>query len=432
MKRQLITLAALVSAGLPGHVVGQNDSVRPAPTTEQRSDVRRSERFGYPNKASEIIGKEVTNLQNEKLGKVDELAIDVDAGRVALVIINSGGVLGVGAKSVAVPPRALSYDASTKSLRLDANTEKFKGSPAFEMSHWEDAAPTNYLWETHRYYGQRPYFAGPGSSNDVRQGRNTLNDETRKTEPDEKRNTDRRDRDNVQREERETVGNVVAPATRWGRLEKASKVIGLPVVNKENKKCGTVDNLIVDLPMGRIVHFVISSGGFLGIGDALNAVPPSALRFTSSRDSLLLDISKEELSRAPYFKSSEWPNFSDPTYSEKVYKSYGADPYFSTDADNTARNVRDRQENRLTPVDQGTSDADVQMTRRIRQDILAREGLSVSARNIKVITVNGRVTLRGPVNDETEKRIIAEIANRAAQSGNVDNQLEITKAPYKE
>jgi hypothetical protein len=184
--------------------------------------------------------------------------------------------------------------------------------------------------------------------------------------------------------------------------------------------------------MGRIVHIVVSSGGFLGIGDALNAVPPSAFRYTPSRDSLLLDISKEELTRAPYFKSSEWPNFHDPAYSSKVYQSYGVDPYFSTDADNTARNVRDRKEDRLTPLDQGTSDADVQITRRIRQEILAKQGLSVNARNVKVMTVNGRVTLRGPVNDDVEKQAIADIASRIASVGNVDNQIEVKREPYKQ
>lgn len=384
-KLSLITGAAILSVALPSYAADRYETGRPTNKSDQRFQMKRSERLAFPAKASEIMGKEVNNLQNEKLGKVDELGVDVEAGRVALVVISSGGVLGVGGKTIAVPPRAFSYDPSTKALRLDVNKEKFKGAPAFDVSKWDEASQTNQLFETYRYYGQEPYFA------DLR--------------------------------------DIKTPAYHLGRVEKASKVIGMPVVNKENKKCGDIDNLIVDLPTGRIVHLVVSSGGFLGIGDALNAVPPSAFRYTAERDSLLLDISKEELARAPYFKRSEWPNFNDPAYSGKVYRSYGVEPYFSTDADNTARNVRDRQEDRLTPLDQGTSDADVLTTRRIRQEILAREGLSVNARNVKVITANGRVTLRGPVNDQTEKQAIADIANRIAQGGNVDNQIEVKREP---
>jgi len=384
-KLSFLTGAAIVSIALPGSAADPYDTGRGATKSDQRSQLNRSERLAYPAKASDVIGTEVNNLQNEKLGKVDELAVDLEAGRVALVVINSGGVLGVDAKSIAVPPRSLSYDPLTKALRLDVDKEKFKAAPAFEMSKWDEASQTSQLIETYRYYGQQSYFA------DLRDSK--------------------------------------ASASRQGGVEKATKVIGLPVVNKENKKCGEVDNLIVDLPMGRLVHVVVSSGGFLGIGDALSAVPPGAFRATPSRDSLLLDITKEDLSRAPYFKNSEWPNFSDPAYSGKVYRSYGVDPYFSTDADNTARNVRDRQQNRLTPADQGAGDADVLITRRIRQEILARDGLSVNARNVKIITANGRVTLRGPVNDDAERQAIADIAGRITERGKVDNQIEVKREP---
>jgi osmotically-inducible protein OsmY len=51
--------------------------------------------------------------------------------------------------------------------------------------------------------------------------------------------------------------------------------------------------------------------------------------------------------------------------------------------------------------------------------------MSVNAQNVKIITVDGRVTLRGPVNTAEEKRLIGEIADRIAHSENVDNQLEV-------
>jgi hyperosmotically inducible periplasmic protein len=95
-------------------------------------------------------------------------------------------------------------------------------------------------------------------------------------------------------------------------------------------------------------------------------------------------------------------------------------------ADNVSRNVRDRNDNSLTPLDQG-SNADVDITRRIRKDILARDGLSANGRNIKVITVNGRVTLRGPVKTEAEKRLIGDIATGITGAGSVDNQIEMAR-----
>ena len=96
----------------------------------------------------------------------------------------------------------------------------------------------------------------------------------------------------------------------------------------------------------------------------------------------------------------------------------------SADADNARRNMRDRDGDTLTPIDQGNSQADIDMTARIRKEVLARDGLSVNAQNAKIITKDGRVTLRGPVASAEEKTVLGEIATKAA-GGAVDNQLEV-------
>lgn len=96
-----------------------------------------------------------------------------------------------------------------------------------------------------------------------------------------------------------------------------------------------------------------------------------------------------------------------------------------TNANNTMMNVRDRDDATMTPLDQGTSPEDVDATASIRKDIIAREGLSVDARNVKVITRDGRVTLRGPVKSVEEKNFIAEAARARLGVSNVDDQIEV-------
>jgi putative membrane protein len=98
------------------------------------------------------------------------------------------------------------------------------------------------------------------------------------------------------------------------------------------------------------------------------------------------------------------------------------------DADNTARNMRDRDARTLTPLDQGSSEADVNTTAQIRKEIIAAKDMSVNAQNVKIITNTGKVTLRGPVNSDSEKRLIGEIADRVAHADNVTNQLEVKSA----
>jgi hyperosmotically inducible periplasmic protein len=94
--------------------------------------------------------------------------------------------------------------------------------------------------------------------------------------------------------------------------------------------------------------------------------------------------------------------------------------------DNTDVNVRDRRGETLTTSDdQAERAADRTLIQRIRQAIVADESLSTTAKNVKIIMINGVVTLRGPVHSLQEKGSIAATAQHIAGTNNVDNQLEI-------
>src|ERR1700693_839742 len=83
-------------------------------------------------------------------------------------------------------------------------------------------------------------------------------------------------------------------------------------------------------------------------------------------------------------------------------------------ADNSGKNVRDRQGATQTPGDQSNAKADMAITQAIRKAVVADKCLSTNAHNVKIITTNGAVTLRGPVNSAAEKSSIAEKAKQTA------------------
>lgn len=97
-----------------------------------------------------------------------------------------------------------------------------------------------------------------------------------------------------------------------------------------------------------------------------------------------------------------------------------------TARDNTGVNVRDRNDAKVTAQDQSESDTDRTLTQEIRKAIVADDSLSTNAKNVKVITVNGVVTLRGPVATEQEKNKVAAKVNGVAGVKKLDNQLEAT------
>jgi osmotically-inducible protein OsmY len=93
--------------------------------------------------------------------------------------------------------------------------------------------------------------------------------------------------------------------------------------------------------------------------------------------------------------------------------------------DNSGVNVRDRGDNTLTAGDQSNSKADLHLTAAIRRAIVKDGSLSMMAHNIKIISTNGAVTLRGPVKSDQEKEVIASKAQAIAGADKVDNQLEV-------
>jgi hyperosmotically inducible periplasmic protein len=94
--------------------------------------------------------------------------------------------------------------------------------------------------------------------------------------------------------------------------------------------------------------------------------------------------------------------------------------------DNTAKNERDRSGETQTSGDQSNSSADLKITQAIRQALMKDGELSTTAKNIKVITANGEVTLRGPVKTAQEKAKIDHIAKSAAGGARIEDQLEVT------
>ena len=163
MKRNLqIIISASAASALAFSALAQ-DTITPktdAPdyTRDRIPNAQRTHRLNGAAKASDVIGMTVNNNQNEKLGKVEDLAVDVESGRIVQVILSSGGFIGIGETLTAVPPGALHDDATDKSIQLNTDTEKLKAAPEFAMSKWAEDSDSNHLSAVYRYYGEAPAF----------------------------------------------------------------------------------------------------------------------------------------------------------------------------------------------------------------------------------------------------------------------------------
>ena len=98
-----------------------------------------------------------------------------------------------------------------------------------------------------------------------------------------------------------------------------------------------------------------------------------------------------------------------------------------TNADNTAKNERDRDNQSKTATDQSNDPVDIKLTADIRKMVVKDDSLSMMAKNVKIITIDGAVTLRGPVETENEKGKIEAHAKQAGAK-KITNELEIKKS----
>ncbi len=99
----------------------------------------------------------------------------------------------------------------------------------------------------------------------------------------------------------------------------------------------------------------------------------------------------------------------------------------SNDADNTAMNTRDRSAALMTPMDQGNSISDIKITQKIRQSVMGDPSMSFNAKNVKIITKDAHVVLRGVVNTISERQAIEAKAKAAPGVVDVSNQIDVKK-----
>lgn len=105
------------------------------------------------------------------------------------------------------------------------------------------------------------------------------------------------------------------------RLISSSKVEGTPVIGLNGERLGKIESFMVDKYTGRVAYAVLSFGGPLGFGDSYFPLPWSALNYDVSKDGYVLNITKEQVARAPKFKASEAPEF-DASYRRTVMSFY--------------------------------------------------------------------------------------------------------------
>jgi len=102
--------------------------------------------------AHTLIGEDVVNAQNDNLGDIKEIMLDMKTGKIAYAVLSYGGVFGIGEKLFAVPWTALTLDTENKCFILNASKEQLKNAPGFDKDDWPDMNDATWVSSVNTFY----------------------------------------------------------------------------------------------------------------------------------------------------------------------------------------------------------------------------------------------------------------------------------------
>lgn len=218
-----------------------------------------------PHKATQLTKMSVQNAVNEKLGSINDLAIELPSGRLAYVLVSAGGVLGIGADLKPIPPQAFTaHVGDSNTVTLDITKERWESAPTVKKEKGrvailsdETQAKQIYAFYNQEWRKEYSLKAGPAEIKiDLPKatGRETTNE-----------------------------------------IRLASEMLGKDVLSRDQQNLGRLHDFLVDLTGGQVTFAIVAPGRGLEADEQGYALAPRVLnmapdkQFTASVDRSTLD-----------------------------------------------------------------------------------------------------------------------------------------------
>lgn len=284
--------------------IGSTDRRNDSAVNESRRDVR----------LSRLLDRDVRNPQGRDLGDIEDIVIDVRDHQILYVVIEYGGLLGIGDKLFAFPlqafsgfgtgkpgtaararaageseprrdevdaqsvlPRATSMWRGDGDLVLNVDQQQLDNAPGFAEELWPDFNDAGYREQVDRYW--RPESGANKSVSAHRQ----------------------------------------AP---WPLTWRASEMLGAKVVGEMGRDIGEISDVVVDVQSGKLQYAVVAFDQGWFEKDKLVAVPAGNLT-PQGEGRVSLDAEKNQIAKAPAFDRDRWPDLNDPAYRSGIERYVG-------------------------------------------------------------------------------------------------------------
>ena len=246
MKRYSMVPALALGLVLPPVAAAQTTPQQQKPQQQQQQPRTEQGRQAQSEvlRADNLIGQALRGANRDRLGRIDDLAINLSDGRIAYAVVNRGGMWGIGGETVAVQWQQIQPNQADRAIRVDQQ--------ALQQARQID---TDTSWPT------------------------TIGEEA--------------------------VGTTGAAKQR--NVVPLSNLLGMDVQNSQGENLGQIDDVAIARD-GSVRYVVVAHGGFLGMGDQYVAVPWDRLNVNAQREAVTLDIQRQQLEGAKSFdRNQSWP-----------------------------------------------------------------------------------------------------------------------------
>ncbi|SPE62269.1 exported hypothetical protein [Verrucomicrobia bacterium] len=370
----LLTVATIQFAAPTGGATELNtpeetQPAAPSATPEESADARAQRGRDSAlasvqlQRATALLGKKVEDRNFRTVGKLDDLILDLASGQAI------AGLVGSGSKSQAtlVPARAF-WVADKGEIVLRASRSEFRGAPPLAQAVSGSVPEARSVDQTFRYFHQNP------------------------------------------------------PAPEPVALVSARALIGATLLSDSNDRLGQVLEIMLDVPLGQVVYFVVQPLAGDATAPDLYVVPPPAVK-RDATGALVLASGQAHFLAGPHFQKAFWTDLSFAELAVAVHEHYGLSP--------TGR-PSDPERQPARALIQGTEATPTAAPARSDEEItkailvtLVRDDKSWPERGITMKTISGRVTLGGRVKNEKERLRILAVVGGIVGPANVDDHLEV-------
>ena len=331
------------------------DSVRRSDETPLQPRPLDTDRIGLIQGLSSLVGKKVRDINEHSVGKLEDVLVDLPRGEVLAALVSPGGN-GV----IPVPP-ATFHSVSSDKVLVKADHKIFDHAPRFVQGGGDG-------WATKAVEGGAKYFQHPAP---------------------EKLTT--------------------------GTPESGRRLLEKTLAGSTGETLGRIQDLMVDLPVGRAVYLVVQPTA--DTNGILYLVPPSSVKWQANGNALTLAASKERFLAGPHFSKSFSTDMVQPELATSVYH------YYTTASNNKPADGPAPVTEAVAPAKPAAaSRTDAEITKAVMLEIL-NEGKVYLRGDVQITTRQGRVKLGGVARNEKEKGFILEAVKRVVAASFIDDAL---------